>query len=107
MDDLGPADHLFQLVDPAVDQADLFFCLLIFRVVLDVTRLEGLLEPVGRFHATGALVNLLWIGIVVLAILWLLFHATGALVNLLWIGIVVLAILWLVGLFRGRSTRTY
>ena len=55
MDDLGPADHLFQLVDPAVDQADLFFCLLIFRVVLDVTRLEGLLEPLGSLDAAGTL----------------------------------------------------
>ena len=41
---------------------------------------------------------------VVLFVLWVLFHATGTLVNLLWIGIVVLAILWLVGLFRSRST---
>ncbi len=41
---------------------------------------------------------------VILFVLWLLFHATGALVNLLWIGIVVLAILWLVGLFRSRRT---
>jgi hypothetical protein len=41
---------------------------------------------------------------VILFVLWLLFHATGALVNLLWIGIVVLAILWLVGLFRNRRS---
>jgi hypothetical protein len=33
---------------------------------------------------------------------WLLFHATGAIVNLIWIAIVVLAIIWLVGLLRGR-----
>ena len=44
-DDLGAADHLLQLVDPAIEQADLFFRLLVFRVVLDVPRLEGLLEP--------------------------------------------------------------
>jgi hypothetical protein len=41
---------------------------------------------------------------IILFVLWLLFHATGALVNLLWIGIVVLAILWLVGLFRNRRS---
>jgi hypothetical protein len=50
---------------------------------------------------------MLIVAAVVLFVLWLLFHATGALVNLLWIGIVVLAILWLVGLFRGRRTTTY
>jgi hypothetical protein len=47
---------------------------------------------------------MLIVAAVVLFVLWLLFHATGALVNLLWIGIVVLAILWLVGLLRRRST---
>ena len=41
---------------------------------------------------------------VILFVLWLLFHATGALVNLLWIGIVVLAVLWLVGLLRSRRS---
>jgi hypothetical protein len=41
---------------------------------------------------------------VILFVIWLLFHATGALVNLLWIGIVGLAILWLVGLFRNRRS---
>jgi hypothetical protein len=33
-----------------------------------------------------------------------LFHAAGALINLIWIAIVVLAIIWLVGLVRGRRT---
>jgi hypothetical protein len=47
---------------------------------------------------------MLIVAAVVLFVLWLLFHATGALVNLLWIAIVVLAILWLVGLLRGRGT---
>jgi hypothetical protein len=49
-------------------------------------------------------VHILMVLAVILFVLWLLFHATGALVNLLWIGIVVLGILWLVGLFRRRST---
>jgi hypothetical protein len=47
---------------------------------------------------------MLIVAAVVLFVLWLLFHATGALINLLWIGIVILAILWLVGLVRGRRT---
>jgi hypothetical protein len=49
-------------------------------------------------------IHMLIVAAVLLFVLWLLFHATGALVNLLWIGIVILAILWLVGLFRGRTT---
>jgi hypothetical protein len=51
-------------------------------------------------------IHLLIVIAVILFVLWLLFHATGALVNLLWIGIVVLAILWLVGLFRNRRSNT-
>ncbi|HEX9098236.1 MAG TPA: hypothetical protein VF956_01970 [Candidatus Dormibacteraeota bacterium] len=39
----------------------------------------------------------------VLFVLWLLFHATGALVNLIWLAIIVLVVIWLVGLVRGRS----
>ena len=50
------------------------------------------------------MIHTLIVAAVVLFVLWLLFHAAGALVNLLWIGIVVLAVIWLVGLFRGRST---
>ncbi len=42
---------------------------------------------------------------VILFVLWLLFHATGGLVNLIWLAIIVLVVLWLVGLVRGRSTR--
>ncbi len=49
-------------------------------------------------------IHILIVIAVILFVLWLLFHATGALVNLLWIGIVVLAILWLVGLFRNRRS---
>jgi hypothetical protein len=51
-------------------------------------------------------IHILMVLAVILFVLWLLFHAMGALVNLLWIGIVVFATLWLVGLFRGRSTTT-
>jgi hypothetical protein len=50
---------------------------------------------------------MLVVAAVILFVLWLLFHATGALVNLLWIGIVVLAVLWLLGVFRGRRATSY
>jgi hypothetical protein len=40
---------------------------------------------------------------VVLFVLWLLFHATGFLVNLLWIAIIVAAVLWLLGFIRSRG----
>lgn len=48
------------------------------------------------------MIHLLIVAAVILFIVWLLFHAVGALVNLLWIVIVVLAIIWLWGLVRGR-----
>jgi hypothetical protein len=50
-------------------------------------------------------IHLLIVAAVVLFVLWLLFHAAGALVNLLWIVIIVLAVIWLVGLLRGRQAR--
>ncbi len=39
----------------------------------------------------------------VLLVLWFLFHATGALVNLIWIAIVLLVLFWIIGMFRGRT----
>ena len=39
---------------------------------------------------------------VVLLVLWVLFHAVGGLANLLILGAIVLAVIWLVGFFRGR-----
>ena len=39
---------------------------------------------------------------VVLFVLWLLFHASGVIVNLLWIAIIVAAVLWLLGFIRNR-----
>ena len=48
------------------------------------------------------MIHLLIVAAVILFVLWLLFHATGALVNLLWIVIIVLAVIWIVGLVRGR-----
>lgn len=49
------------------------------------------------------MIHLLLVVAVVLFVLWLLFHTAGALVNLIWLAIAVLVIIWLVGLFRGRS----
>ncbi len=43
---------------------------------------------------------------VILFVLWLLFHAAGALVNLIWLVIIVLVGLWLFGLVRGRSRKS-
>jgi hypothetical protein len=40
----------------------------------------------------------------ILLVLWFVFHAAGAAMNLLWLGIIALVVLWLVGFFRGRST---
>ena len=42
----------------------------------------------------------------ILFILWLLFHAAGALLNLLWIVILVMVVLWLLGFWRRRG-RTF
>jgi hypothetical protein len=50
------------------------------------------------------MIHLLVVVAIILFVLWLLFHAAGALVNLIWIAIVVLVIIWLVGLLRGRRT---
>jgi hypothetical protein len=50
------------------------------------------------------LIHFLIVAAVILFVLWLLFHATAALVNLLWIAIVVLAVIWVVGLVRSRRT---
>jgi len=52
---------------------------------------------------TGLIHTLLVIAII-LAVLWFLFHASIALMNLIWIAVAVLIILWLVGFLRGRST---
>lgn len=41
---------------------------------------------------------------VVLFVLWLLFHAAGAAVNLIWLAIIALVVLWLVGFFRRSPT---
>jgi len=50
------------------------------------------------------MIHLLLVFAAILFVLWLLFHATGALVNLIWLAIIVLVVIWLIGLVRGRST---
>jgi hypothetical protein len=50
------------------------------------------------------MIHLLLVLAAILFVLWLLFHATGALVNLIWLAIIVLVVIWLIGLVRGRST---
>src|SRR2546425_907451 len=44
---MGPSDHLLELVDPAVQETDLFLGLLVLGVVLDITRLERLLQALA------------------------------------------------------------
>ena len=50
------------------------------------------------------MIHILIVAAVMLFILWLLFHAAGALVNLIWIAIVVLVVIWLWGFLRSRRT---
>jgi hypothetical protein len=50
------------------------------------------------------MIHLLLLIAAVLFVLWLLFHAAGALVNLIWLAIIVLVVIWLIGLVRGRTT---
>lgn len=50
------------------------------------------------------MIHILLVIAAVLFVLWLLFHAAGALVNLIWLAIIVLVVIWLIGLLRGRST---
>jgi hypothetical protein len=49
------------------------------------------------------LIHALLVLAVILFVIWLIFHAIGGLIHLIWLGIIVLALLWLIGLIRGRS----
>lgn len=62
-------------------------------------------SPMARFPGGIEMIHALLVLAVILFVLWLLFHATGGLVNLIWIAIIVLVVLWLFGFVRGRSTR--
>ena len=52
----------------------------------------------------SALIHTLLVVAIILAILWFLFHASIAIMNLIWIVVAILVVLWLVGFLRGRST---
>lgn len=49
------------------------------------------------------MIHMLLVIAVVLFVLWLLFHTAGVLINLIWLAIIVLLVIWLVGFIRGRS----
>jgi hypothetical protein len=49
------------------------------------------------------LIHALLVIAAVLVVLWFLFHATGAIMNLIWIIVAILVVLWIVGLLRGRT----
>lgn len=51
-----------------------------------------------------ALIHTLLVVAIILAVLWFLFHASIAIMNLIWIVVAVLVVLWLIGFLRGRST---
>jgi len=51
------------------------------------------------------MIHALLVVAVVLFVLWLLFHATGGIVNLIWLVIVALVGLWLFGFVRSRSAQ--
>jgi hypothetical protein len=51
------------------------------------------------------MIHALLVVAVILFVVWLLFHAAGGLVNLIWLVIIVLVVLWLFGFVRNRSAR--
>ncbi|HSP08795.1 MAG TPA: hypothetical protein VLU92_04280 [Candidatus Dormibacteraeota bacterium] len=50
------------------------------------------------------MIHALLVVALILAVLWFLFHTSIAIMNLIWIVVAILVVLWLVGLLRGRST---
>jgi hypothetical protein len=51
------------------------------------------------------MIHALLVAAVILFVVWLLFHAAGSLVNLIWLVIIVLVVVWLFGFVRNRSAR--
>ena len=64
-----------------------------------------LLSLLWQVNDTLLMIHALLVVAAILFVLWLLFHATGGLVNLIWLVIIVLVALWLFGFVRGRSAR--
>jgi hypothetical protein len=60
--------------------------------------------PGADFEGGAELIHVLLVIAAILFVLWLLFHAASALINLIWLAIIVLVVIWLIGLVRGRST---
>ena len=56
------------------------------------------------YEGGSGLIHTLLVLAIILAILWFLFHASIAIMNLVWIVVAILVVLWLVGFLRGRST---
>jgi hypothetical protein len=55
------------------------------------------------FIRSAQVIHTLLVLAIILAVLWFLFHASIAIMNLIWIAVVVLVVLWLIGFLRGRS----
>jgi hypothetical protein len=72
-----------------------------------VDRFDRMRSTCSAAHFLGGvqMIHALLVLAVILFVLWLLFHATGGLVNLIWLVIIVLVVLWLFGFVRGRSAR--
>lgn len=49
------------------------------------------------------MIHMLIVLAVILLVAWVLFHAVGGIVNLLILGAIVLAAIWLFGMVRGRG----
>jgi len=64
-----------------------------------------LLSLLWQVNDTLLMIHALLVVAAILFVLWLLFHATGGLVNLIWLVIIVLVALGLFGFVRGRSAR--
>lgn len=64
-----------------------------------------MLSLLWQVNDTLLMIHALLVVAAILFVLWLLFHATGGLVNLIWLVIIVLVALWLFGFVRGRSAR--
>ena len=58
----------------------------------------------GADPLTLQMIHALLVIAAILLVLWFLFHAAGAMVNLIWLAIIVLVLFWLFGMIRGRSS---
>ena len=61
------------------------------------------LSEILKVEVPKTMIHALLVLAAILFVLWLLFHASGAIVNLLWIAIIVAVVLWLLGFLRRGS----